>query len=59
VSSTDEYLQASWPFAARWKLELGVRHSSVRFQVDRHYIVPPNGDDSGTSTSRRRCRSVR
>lgn len=49
VSNLDPYLQASWQFAERWTLDVGVRHSSVRFNSDDHYIVGPNGDDSGTA----------
>ena len=48
VSNIDQYLQASWQFASRWKLDLGVRHSSVRFNSKDNYIVGTNGDDSGS-----------
>ncbi|HEY2188136.1 MAG TPA: TonB-dependent receptor [Caldimonas sp.] len=48
VTSFDQYAQGSWQFAERWTLHAGVRHSSVRFKSEDHYIVlPANGDDSG------------
>ncbi|MGE5493322.1 MAG: TonB-dependent receptor family protein [Actinomycetota bacterium] len=46
VTSLDQYAQAQWK-AGAWMLGAGVRHSSVRFEVDDHYIVPGNGNDSG------------
>ena len=46
----DEYSQASWDFAPRWSLLVGVRHSDVNFSVDDHYVTPVNGDDSGSAT---------
>jgi iron complex outermembrane receptor protein len=48
VSNVDPYLQAVWKFAPRWTLTAGVRHSSVRFASDDHYVVGPNGNDSGS-----------
>ncbi len=47
VTSSDQYAQASWRFAERWTLNAGVRHSSVRFSSEDHYIVGTNPDDSG------------
>jgi iron complex outermembrane recepter protein len=47
VANVDEYAQGSWQFAPRWTLHAGVRHSSVRFNSEDHYIVGPNPDDSG------------
>ncbi len=49
VSNLDEYLQAEWRIAPRWTLNAGLRHSSVRFVDDDHYIVAGNPDDSGGS----------
>nr|WP_233556503.1 TonB-dependent receptor [Noviherbaspirillum sedimenti] len=49
----DPYLQASWQFAERWTLDAGVRHSSVRFSSDDHYIAGVNGDDSGAARYRK------
>lgn len=46
----DEYTQASWDFAPRWSLTLGVRHSDVNFSVDDHFVSAGNGDDSGSVT---------
>ena len=48
VSNLDPYLQAVWKFAPRWSLTAGVRHSSVEFSSHDHYVVGPNGDDSGS-----------
>ncbi|WP_332856648.1 TonB-dependent receptor family protein [Duganella sp. S19_KUP01_CR8] len=44
VSSLDSYLQAEWQSGA-WMLSAGLRHSSVRFSVDDHFLS--NGNDSG------------
>jgi iron complex outermembrane receptor protein len=45
VYNFDQYLQATWDFAERWKLSAGARHSAVHFAVDDHFVA--NGDDSG------------
>jgi iron complex outermembrane recepter protein len=47
VDNLDPYAQAVWRFAPRWSLTAGVRHSSVRFSSDDHYVVGANGNDSG------------
>ncbi len=49
VSNVDEYLQASWQFTPEWSVNAGLRHSSVRFDSQDHYIVGTNGDDSGAA----------
>jgi iron complex outermembrane receptor protein len=43
----DQYLQASWDFAARWSALVGVRHSEVHFESDDFYVTDGNPDDSG------------
>jgi iron complex outermembrane receptor protein len=45
VYNFDQYLQASWDFAPRWKLSAGARHSAVHFSVDDRFLG--NGDDGG------------
>jgi iron complex outermembrane receptor protein len=52
ASNLDPYLQGTWQFADRWTLEAGVRRSGVRFDSQDHYIVGPNGDDSGRARYR-------
>src|SRR5690606_26921293 len=47
VSNIDPYVQASWEFAPRWTVDAGLRHSTVRFDSDDHYITAGNSDDSG------------
>ncbi|MGZ5196307.1 MAG: TonB-dependent receptor domain-containing protein, partial [Ramlibacter sp.] len=47
VANLDPYAQAVWKFAPRWSLTGGVRHSSVRFSSDDHYVAGSNGNDSG------------
>jgi iron complex outermembrane receptor protein len=44
----DQYLQASWDFAARWSTLLGIRHSDVHFDSEDFYITAGNPDDSGS-----------
>ncbi|HMN20533.1 MAG TPA: TonB-dependent receptor [Ottowia sp.] len=46
VNNLDPYLQVGWRPAEPWRLELGLRRSSVRFSSRDHYIVGANGDDS-------------
>src|SRR3546814_9709121 len=47
VSARDAYVQADWQPADRWRVNLGVRHSEVRFTSDDRYITGDNPDDSG------------
>jgi iron complex outermembrane receptor protein len=47
VWNFDQYAQASWQPAERWTVHAGIRHSSVRFSSDDHYVVGTNPDDSG------------
>src|SRR5690606_292266 len=41
------YVQADWEPADRWRINLGVRHSEVRFASDDRYVTDGNPDDSG------------
>ncbi|MDS7928723.1 TonB-dependent receptor [Acinetobacter sp. V102_4] len=41
----DPYLQASWQFLPTWRLDTGVRYSSVHYKSKDNYLS--NGDDSG------------
>jgi iron complex outermembrane receptor protein len=47
VDGDDQYLQASWQPADRWRIDVGARHSRVRFATRDRYIAPGNPDDSG------------
>ena len=47
VNDFDQYAQATWDFADKWALTAGVRHSSVKFDSQDHYITPTNPNDSG------------
>lgn len=47
VYSVNQYAIAQWHPTDRWMVSGGVRHSDVRFEVDDHFIVGPNPDDSG------------
>lgn len=46
--NADPYLQASWTVHPDWTLAAGLRHSHVRFGSKDRYVVPGNGDDSGS-----------
>ena len=48
VESAGAYLQTEWD-RERWVLTGGLRHNTVKFQVEDRYITPDpiNGDDSG------------
>lgn len=48
VWNFDQYLHASLDLTARWTVEAGLRHSTVRFSSSDRYIVGANGDDSGS-----------
>ncbi|MCK9283222.1 MAG: TonB-dependent receptor [Rhodocyclaceae bacterium] len=52
VHNFDQYLQAVLT-TENWAWAAGLRHSSVRFDVDDRYIVSGNGDDSGRIDYRR------
>ncbi|WP_324187972.1 TonB-dependent receptor PqqU [Rouxiella silvae] len=45
----DPYLQSTWKLTDRWTLNAGVRYSTVSFSSKDYYIVPGNGDDSGST----------
>ena len=47
VSGRDAYAQANWQPAERWRINLGLRHSQVRFASDDDYVTADNPDDSG------------
>lgn len=47
LTSIDPYLQASWAFAPRWKLDAGLRWSNVQFQSRDHFLADKN--DSGNA----------
>lgn len=46
----DQYLQATWEPTDRWLLTGGLRHTKVRIELEDHYIVGANLDDSGAAT---------
>jgi iron complex outermembrane receptor protein len=48
ATSSDVYAQVETPLSSTWQLVGGVRSGQVKMDVDDHYIVPPNGDDSGS-----------
>lgn len=43
----DPYLQGSWQFLPAWKVDAGVRYSTVHFDSNDHYVGMNNPDDSG------------
>jgi len=48
ATSRDVYAQVETPLSSAWQLVAGVRSGEVTMDVSDHYIVPPNGDDSGS-----------
>ena len=47
VTGTDEYLQLQWQPGDRWRIDLGARHSALRFDSRDRYVTADNPDDSG------------
>ena len=50
--SADPYLHATWAGSPDWDVDVGVRHSHLRFGSRDRYIAPGNGDDSGSQAYR-------
>ncbi|HEY6511835.1 MAG TPA: TonB-dependent receptor [Burkholderiaceae bacterium] len=48
ATSRDLYAQVETPLSSDWQLVGGLRSGQVTMEVSDHYIVPPNGDDSGS-----------
>lgn len=48
VFSFDQFAQAEWALAERWTVSGGLRHTSVKFNSEDHFIIAGNGDDSGS-----------
>ena len=48
ATTFDQYVQGEWQFAQGWRLSAGVRNSRVSINSRDKYIVPGNGDDSGS-----------
>jgi iron complex outermembrane receptor protein len=48
VFNFDQFAQAEWQFADKWSISGGVRHTSVKFKSEDHFITGTNGDDSGS-----------
>jgi len=48
VHNSDALLQGTIDLGSSWSAIAGVRASNVEFVTKDHYIVPGNGDDSGT-----------
>ncbi|MFS8063784.1 MAG: TonB-dependent receptor family protein [Luteimonas sp.] len=48
VAASDQYLQLEWQPGERWRINLGARHSAVRFDSGDRYITADNPDDSGS-----------
>ena len=48
VTGSDQYLQLEWQPGGRWRVNLGARHSAVRFVSRDRHITVDNPDDSGS-----------
>lgn len=49
VTSVDPYLQATLQPTPEWRLDAGVRHSTIDVRSQDHYVVGINRDDSGAT----------
>lgn len=47
IDNLDPYLQAAWQFLPQWRLDAGLRYSTVHFESDDYYVNASNPDDSG------------
>ncbi|MBB1162570.1 TonB-dependent receptor family protein [Aquariibacter albus] len=52
VTTTDVYAQGELELSARWSATFGLRSGEVKFRSRDRYIVPGNGDDSGSTSDR-------
>jgi len=50
VTSSALYAQAEWKPAERWILNAGIRSTEVKFSSADYFVVPGNGNDSGSRT---------
>ncbi len=57
IRSLAPYLQLAW-HGEQLNVQVGLRHNEVAFEVDDHYVVAGNGDDSGAVTYRELTPSV-
>lgn len=57
IRSLAPYLQLAWR-GEGLDVQVGLRHNEVAFEVDDHYLVAGNGDDSGRVTYRKLTPSV-
>lgn len=48
ATSAGAYVQAEWHFGEHWSALAGIRRTSVSVAFADHFVVPGNGDDSGT-----------
>lgn len=57
--SLDPYIQANWAID-RWTVQAGLRHSSMKLDVDDKFVVPAlnNGDASGSKTYQKNTPSL-
>jgi iron complex outermembrane receptor protein len=51
VSSIDPYAQLAWSPDDAWEVDLGLRHSEVRFSSRDAYVTATNPDDSGRTVT--------
>ena len=49
ITSVDPYLQATLQPAPAWRVDAGVRRSTIRVRSQDHYVAGANGDDSGAT----------
>lgn len=47
LTAIDPYAQLEWNLSPSWRMQTGLRFSTVRFESRDRYIVGSNGDDSG------------
>ena len=52
LTTTDVYAQGELELSERWSATFGLRSGEVKFRSRDRYIVPGNGDDSGSTSDR-------
>lgn len=57
ATSIDPFIQANWLLGS-WTLQAGLRHSTMKMEVDDHFVSGNDGNDSGSKTYQKNTPSI-